>query len=205
MFENIKEVYFKIMSSYLPDYSKEYSIRELARKLNINYSNAFKRVKELVKKKILIERKVGKANTLSLNINRLEAINMLCFVELEKAKNMKNSAIFDIATEIISLDVFASIGLFGSRVSGKAGKKSDWDLFVITRKRREVEKIMTKFQYLQNIQLQVFSVDEFEESLLSSEETVIKHIVKNKQMIYNPYPFYNIIRKWEMIKYAPTE
>jgi hypothetical protein len=64
---------------------------------------------------------------------------------------------------------------------------------------------MAKFPYARDIQLQVFTLEEFENSLLSTEETVVKHIVKNKQIIYNPHPFYNIIYKWEKIRYAPSQ
>ena len=62
---------------------------------------------------------------------------------------------------------------------------------------------MSKFPYVSNVDLQIFDTDEFEQSLLSREETVVKHIIKNKQIIYNPYPFYNIIKTFETIKNAP--
>ena len=96
------------------------------------------------------------------------------------------------------------IGMFGSRVSGKARKDSDWDVFIITTRKKNMEKISSKFPYAKDIHLEIFSLEEFEDSLISREETVVKHIVRNKQILFNPHPFYSIIYNWEKIKYAPT-
>ena len=199
----LEHIHYQIISLYVRDYSLEYSIRHITKLLKINYSNAFKRVKELIKLNILKEKKIGKANSVSINIQNLDTIHLISYVE--QSKTLMNP-ISDVVKEVVDIDNFACIGLFGSRVSGKARKNSDWDIFIITNKekRRDIEKISSLFPYA-NIQLQVIPIGEFQESLLSTEETVVKHIVKNKQIIYNPYPFYNIIRKWEKIKYAPTQ
>jgi len=201
MFEDIEKIHLKILKLYIRDYSMNYSILEITKLLDINYSNAFKRIKELINEQILTEKKFGKSNSISLNLSNPDTIHVLSFVE--QMQKIHNKIIDDIIKEIIHLDAFACIGLFGSRVSGKAKKDSDWDIFVITEHRNDVEKVMSKFPYASKIQIQVLGIDEFKESLLSAEETVVKHIVKNKRIMYNPYPFYNIIKEWEMIKYAP--
>lgn len=154
-----------------------------------------------------MEKKAGQVNNVSLNIQNMDTIHLLSFVEERESKKIKYSALRLIAEEAASIDPLCCIGLFGSRVAGKATKESDWDMFIITQKSRkkEMEKIMSKFPFVKNVQLQVFSLEEFEESLFSPEETVIKHIVRNKRIIYNPHPFYNIIKKWEKVKYAPSQ
>lgn len=202
MFKHIMKINLEIVSLYAKDYSSQYSMKEITDLLKINYSNAFKRIKELVDANILTEKKVGSSNSISINVNNKEAINLLGFVE--QSSNPHNSDINDISKEITMIDPFSCIGLFGSRVSGKATKNSDWDVFVITSEKNEIEKIMSKFPFMSNIQLQIFDKDEFWQSLISTEETVVKHIIKNKKIIYNPYPFYNLIQKWEMTRYAPS-
>lgn len=205
MFEDITIIDLKIMSLYTKDYSATFSIRNITQRLNINYSNAFKRVKELIKEGILMEKKMGKSNGISLNLMNLGTIQLLSFVEEQETKELKNTTLRLLASDAIQIDPFSCIGIFGSRVSGKATKESDWDVFIITNKRKEMEKIIAKFPFATNIQLQVFTLEEFENSLMSPEETVVKHIIRNKQIIYNPHPFYNIIYKWEKIKYAPSQ
>lgn len=205
MLEHITTIDLKILSSYIKDYAATFSIRQITKKLDINYSHAFARVKKLVKGNILIEKKIGQVNHLSFNIQNIDSIQMLSFVEEQESKEMKYSILRSLAEEAIKIDPFSCIGLFGSRAAGKATKESDWDVFIITQKRKEMEKIMVKFPYVKNIQLQVFSLEEFEESLLSPKETVVKHIIRNKQIIYNPHVFYNIISKWERMKYAPSQ
>src|SRR3989338_3265094 len=181
MLEDITQIDLKIMGLFIRDYSNSYSIRDMTKRLNINYPNAFKRVKLLVKKRILIEKKEGQVNHISLNIANINTLQLLSFVEEQESQKIENSTLKLIAQEVIKSDPFACIGLFGSRVSGKAKKDSDWDVFIICRaeKARVLEKIMPKFLHSKNIQIQVFPIDEFWDSLLTTEETVVKHIVRN--------------------------
>jgi len=201
MFKNIID--FKILNLYSKDYSSSYSIREITKILNINYSHTFKRINELVKEGILTKEKKGQANNITFNIKNLEAVKLLSFVE--ENKKIENPTLKLVIKEAINIDPFSCIGLFGSRVSGGAKKDSDWDVFIITAKKKNMEKIGAKFPYAKNIHFEVFSIDEFEDNLVAREDTVVKHIVRNKQILFNPYPFYNIINNWEMVKYAPTQ
>ncbi|MBU2638320.1 MAG: nucleotidyltransferase domain-containing protein [Nanoarchaeota archaeon] len=205
MLKDITIMDLNMLGMYITDYAAAFSIREITIKLNINYSHAFKRIKLLIKQEILTEKKRGQANEITFNISNMDAIQMLCFVE--ESSQLQNSALRIIAKEAMQIDPFACIGVFGSRVSGKAVKTSDWDVFIIAQKSRisRMNKIMKKFPHVRNIQMQIFSIDEFEESLLSAEETVVKHIIRNKRIVYNPHPFYSLIQKWERIKYAPSQ
>lgn len=202
MLENISKIDLRILSLYTKDYSSVFSIRQMTNILNINYSNAFKRIKAMVKKEIIIQKKTGKVNNISLNILNLNAVKLISFIE--ETKEVKNTTIRLLTKEAVQIDPFCCIGIFGSRVSGRHTKSSDWDVFIITQKRKEMEKIMRQFPYSKGIQLQVISQKEFESSLLSPKDNLVKQIVRNKQIIYNPHPYYNIMQKWEMIKYAPS-
>ena len=82
MFKNIID--FKILNLYSKDYSSSYSIREITKILNINYSHTFKRINELVKEGILTKEKKGQANNITFNIKNLEAVKLLSFVEENK-------------------------------------------------------------------------------------------------------------------------
>ncbi len=201
MFENITEIDMRIIGLFARDYSKTYTIRQMTTELGINYSHAFKRIKELVKEGILKKSKQGQANNISINIFSLDAVKLLGFAD--EMKKAGNPVLYQIVSEMISIDPLACIGIFGSRVSGKATNKSDWDMFIISSDRKNTERSLSRFAYAKDIHIQVFDVQEFSQSLLSPEETVVKHIIKNKQILYNPYPFYNMIRKWESIKHAP--
>ncbi len=206
MLEDITAIDFRILSLFIKDYACRFSIRQITQRLDINYPHAFKRVKRLIGEKILLEKKEGQVNYISLNIQNLGAIQLVSFVEEQESQKLKNTTLRLLVKEVIRVDPLSCIGLFGSRVSGKAARGSDWDVFVISqnKKVKQIRKMMVKFPHVTNIQLQVFSVEEFQESLLSPEETVVKHIARNKRIIYNPYPFYGLICTWERVKYAPT-
>jgi predicted nucleotidyltransferase len=207
MFEDITLIDLRIIGLYTPDYAAGYSIRQMTQLLDINYSHAFKRIKRLVKNSVLSQIKEGQANRISLNLKNIESIQLVSFVEEQESKRLKNSTLRLLAKEAALIDPLSCVGVFGSRVSGRDVKESDWDVFVITQspKRTEMEKILAKFPYDESLQLQVFSVEEFRQSLLSPAETVVRHIVRNKLIIYNPHPFYNIIMEWEKTRYAPSQ
>jgi len=205
MLEHITIIDLKILSQFTRDYARKISIREITKNLNINYSHAFKRIKMLTKQQILTEEKQGQVNYISLNTKNLDTIQLISFVEEQESQKLKNTDLKLLIQEASQIDPFVCIGVFGSRASGKAKKNSDWDVFMITNEEKKLNRIMSKFPHVKDIQLQVFSLKEFQDSLISTEETVIKHIVRNKIIIYNPYPFYNIINTWERIKYAPTQ
>jgi predicted nucleotidyltransferase len=202
MLQNITEIDRKILSMFVRDYSSSYTIRKMTQLLGINYSHAFHRVNELVKMQILRNEKRGHANYITLNLADLGAVRLVC--SAEESKKYNNPLLDVLIKEIIALDPFACIGLFGSRVSGRAVKGSDWDVFVIAAKRKEIERMLSRLSYMKDIQVQVFDEAEFMDSLLSPEETVVRHIVKNKQIIYNPHPFYNLVKRWEKIRYVPS-
>lgn len=205
MFEDITTVDLKILSLYTSDYKRDISIRKITLELGINYANAFKRIRKLVQKNILTQKKIGAMNSISLNIKNTRTIQLLSYVEQEEGRRIQQTTLHLLINEMTQIDPFATLGLFGSRVSGKATKTSDWDIFIITQQKkvRSMQKILTNFPQERKIQLQVFSLEEFQESLFAREETVVKHIIRNKRILYNPYPFYNCIQDWERILYAP--
>jgi len=207
MLNNITEIDLKLLSLYSKDYAAEYSILEMTKLLNINYSNAFRRVSLLLENQILKKTKKGHSNILSLNLLNIPTLQLMSYVDEIDGRKIKNAALHLLVQEALQLDPTASVGIFGSRVSGRATKESDWDIFVITQKNyvKEMEKIIAKVPHSQEMHLIALSKEEFEESLISGEETVVKHIIRNKQMIYNPHPFYNIIYKWEKLKHVPTQ
>jgi len=205
MVEHITIIDLKILGMYVKDYLAEFSIRQITTELKINYSNAFNRIKKMIQQNLLLEQKKGPMNSISLNINNIDTIQLISFIEEQNSKELKNTTLRLIIQELIKLDPFACMGLFGSRASGMAGKDSDWDIFIITQESKEVSKIMSHFPHIKNIDLQIFSFNEFKESLLTQEDNVVKHIIRNKQLIYNPHPFYGIIYNLEMIKHAPTQ
>lgn len=203
MIENITEIDMKLLGLFARDFSMTFTIRQMTRELDINYSHAFNRVNALVKMQILNSVKKGYANEISLNISNLDAIKLISFIE--EYRKLGNLSLNKIIRDISAEDPFACIGLFGSRVSGKATKASDWDVFILTANKGEIERFISRYSYMKDIQIQVFEIEEFRDNLISQEETVVKHIVRNKQIIYNPHPFYNLIREWESIRHAPGE
>ncbi|MDI6737603.1 MAG: nucleotidyltransferase domain-containing protein [Nanoarchaeota archaeon] len=205
MLKDITEIDRKIIGLYIPNYSASYSIRQMTSILKINYSYAFKRVKKLVKGGALIGSRVGASNSISLNIKSDDGFRLISSVE--EMQEINNSTLQLMMQEARTTDPMCCMGLFGSRASGKAAAGSDWDVFIITRKekKQDMGRIMGKFPHANGIHLLVFGIEEFKGGMLSIEENVVKHIIHNKQILYNPAPFYSLILLWEKMKYAPAQ
>lgn len=206
MLENINGTDFKILSVFVPDFASFYSIRETISKAGINYSYGFKRVKELIKLRVLLEEKGRHGSKISFNLSNLSAIKLLSFVEEQMGEGVDFVKLKPVIQEVCSIDSFVCVGIFGSRASGRFKKDSDWDVFIISCKKREVEQLCnSKSSLYRDVHFQVFSLEEFRDSLESPEETVVRHIVRNKKILYNPHPFYGIIREWQRLIYAPSQ
>ncbi len=207
MLKNITEKDYEIVSLFTRDYAAEYSISEMTKKLGINYSNAFKRVKELAKSKVLNLKKIATVSHVSFNMKSKEAVNLLSYVDAAEGMRICNASVGDLVEAAIHVDPLCCVGLFGSRAAGTNRKDSDWDMFIIVQNgnRREMENIRSVVPYAKDIHLLVFNEDEFHDSVLSPEETVVKHILRNKRILHNPSPFYNLAALWEKVKYAPAK
>jgi predicted nucleotidyltransferase len=199
MFKNITHIDLEIMSIFIPDYSSHYTLREITQKKNLNYSNAHNRFKFLIQNNYIKSIKVGNSHIIALNLNP-KTIQLISYVE--SLFRFENVLFDDLIKRFTYIDSFVCIGLFGSRADNQNKSDSDWDIFILTKKRKDIEKelkniIYDKFHFI------VFEDDEFIDSLATNEETVIKHIINNKRIIYNPYPFYNLIYRWELMKSLP--
>ena len=119
----------KIMQYFFDNPYETIHLRELSRKAKISIFSAKKIADELVKQKILIEKKQGNQRLFQANIENQ------FFKQIKKAYSIKKI----IETNIIEyleekIPAISSITLYGSTAQGKDDKKSDIDLLIIGQK-----------------------------------------------------------------------
>lgn len=209
----------RILEAFLPNFTEEKTTMEVMKKSKISWEPAYRHLKELSKQKIIKQKKKGKGNFYSLNIENdgvRKVIEKWAIKKREKLlrkfKELKpifNELIKEIET---SGPYLLSLILFGSVARGKFTKKSDIDILVIisTENAKEKNKIVneihnicsvTNTKYNAKLSPMIISLMEFYK-MLKQEKDFTKKMVKDAVVLYGEEIFYrNLIRrfkKWQL-------
>jgi predicted nucleotidyltransferase len=145
-------------------------------------------VNRLVKDKVILTKKVGKAIVCSLNPANDLTIALLHLNEVNKKENFykKNKQIKLILEDFLNLVIsekLAFIVLFGSYAKETATKESDIDILIVADKKLEIAKIIRNIhaKYGKEIVSVLMSPKEFDEQ---KEKPVIKEIIKYHYILY---------------------
>lgn len=178
----------EIMEFLLRNYSSEYNVNQIARRLKISVGSAHGIVKDLEKRKVLDARELGNAIYYRINFNNSEA-RKLCEIILLKGKEealRKNAFAKIYSREIEKFRYAKIIVLFGS-VLVKKEKAGDVDvLFVIDKKDAgkvnefciEVSKTKTK-----SIVPLIMTYADLRKNIAGNKE-VIRDIVKKGVVLF---------------------
>lgn len=183
----------KILQFLLENFGREFSIRTIARSVNLNYRLAFHDIKKLESEKLIVICRLGNNNLCSFSSNfqgDILTIEIMKRGELLKNKNIH--VLYDRINDIKS--PFFTCLIFGSYAQGKQTKQSDIDLCLITddlKIKEQFEKIARLLPL--EIHLLVFSVAEFVSMLKTSDPTVGKEIIANKIILKGIEAFYELI------------
>lgn len=192
----------EIIDLFRKDLFRTESIRGIMKKTNKkSYGSVFKSVKELLKKGVLDEKKQGKSLLCSINLENELTLAYLSFLESIEAYTKIKDKIRKNIQELISStpqDYFSLI-LTGSYSEGKATKKSDLDIVVITEDESDVKKILNVLKnkgelMIPEVHPYVFKKSEFLEMLLNNEMNYGKLIFKDRIIFYGAQNYYRIIR-----------
>ncbi len=191
----------KIVNLFRENLFREYTIREIMNAVHKNsYSWIFKTVKKLNKLGMINIKKKGNSNICSINLNNYSTITYLSLIEQInwKLKKLPQKNILELINSI-PLSYFTFI-ITGSYASGKATKKSDLDIVVLTEDNIDTKKILTILKnkgelMIPEIHPYVFTKSEFMQMLLSDEENYGKMIFKNNLIIFGAENYYLIIKE----------
>lgn len=181
---------------------KRFTINEIAKELNRYYSFVNKVVKRLIRERVVIGERVGRAYLCSLNLENEKTLTLLSVAEIEKKENFyrKNKELKLVLEDFVKAvkekfknNLIAAI-LFGSWVKGTATKKSDIDMLLITKKKFPIEKIAKEIyaKYGREVSVVVLTSKELEKQ---KQKEIIKEIIKNHYALYGVENFVNMVLK----------
>ena len=175
---------------------------ELKRQLKESSNSKLQRaISNFKKEEIIIVKKIGKTNLISLNYNNNKLFDYFSIFNMEfLGKNTPLDILYDIQNNLLKETEFFSLIVFGSYAEGKDSKKSDLDVAVIVENEEIRRKIVPRMKSigrraLQEIDWHIFTREEFLEMLKDEKENLGKEIFRNHLVIYGLINFYNLVLK----------
>ncbi len=189
----------KILGLLVQNPSQEYSIRELSKKIKVNYRQVYEEIQTFSTTNLIILNKKGQMTSCRLNAMAnlplcmyIESVRKYFFVK-------KHSFLKVIEQELNKISTtYYSLILFGSYAKGKARPSSDIDLLFIIPKNKDRESFQQEvkniFQFL-NYKLDINVITE--EDVLSLRNTttlnIVNEVKKNHIILAGAEMYYKLI------------
>lgn len=197
----LTEEQLKILDLFRKDLFKEYTIRELAKRINkTSYSWTFNVVKNLYKLGILNLVKKGKANLCSINLDNNLTITYLSLLDQLNSYNKKIPwKNINKLLDLIDTPYFTFL-ITGSYAAGKQTSKSDLDVVIILDNVADIKNTSNKLKnegelMIPEVHPYVFTKSQFLEMLTNDELNYGKLVFQKHLIIFGASNYYKIIKE----------
>ncbi len=190
----------------MPELVNEFNIRELAEKASISYDAAYRHVGALIEKRILKERRVGKAVVCSLNLSNILARKYLEKISISKAEEFLNK---DVVLKNMFIELVESLRkaapnelscvvLFGSYARGGQKEHSDIDVLIISstfdvKEQLERECGGIEHRYGKDIAPLITTASEFVKMLKSKDRLVAHEVQQDGLILYGFENYFSLL------------
>lgn len=178
---------------------KSRTIRQISLDIKVPYTTLNRIIKELEKQDLVITEKAGHSIICSLNkSNSTTKQHLILASEAYKRHFLEKKPLLRKIQGIIAENApkeFSAV-LFGSYAAGKEQKHSDIDLaFISNLNARSIQDGFKTIEQIYDTEIQVmlFTQEQFAGMLRTKEENVGKQILKNHVILHNPELFWNIV------------
>ncbi len=195
-----------IVALFASNLTESHTIREISVILKKNYRNVYESIQELIKNKILMKKRIGRADVCSVDLtNEISVYALVLGEDLRKTFFKKKYSHVSILLNEMSFKFekytsFFSLVVFGSYASITARENSDLDLLIILANLKYKNDFIKEINTLQitsptKINPIIVSELEFKEMLRDraeinvGKETLKKHIL-----------FFNSEVYWQLVK-----
>ncbi len=191
----------RVVAFFLANVGESFGIRELSRRMNVDYKMVHTAVQKLSKKGILLKRRQANLELCSLNLKG--DLSVIYYGELLRANNFlqahKEIASFFNAVREKVKTIFYSLVVFGSFAKGTEAAHSDLDLLIIAQSRElgeEIEGVINAEAILLKTKVHVIILAEtdFIAGLKEKKPNISTEVLKNHLIIAGVEAFYNAIR-----------
>ena len=192
----------KIMEVLLPKPFEAYSIRRISTIINVDYSLVHKSIKELIKKKLIKVKKIGKS--LSCQLNLSADPELLAISSLIHSRKMLSEAGFGFLIDEIKEKLAGSIYimiLFGSYAKGTATEKSDVDLLFVVQNKADIDKTRKRVQSIASetnvkIEFEVITAD-WLMSMFGEKNTAGREALNASIILHGADQYYSMVKDYD--------
>lgn len=175
--------------------SSKFSISQISNTLCLDYKNTHQAIQKLHEEDLITLEKIGNTNQIQYNLSfnhEILKVEQLRREELFKNKNFKL-----IHNKIKKLNnPFLIVLVFGSYAKKTQSKQSDIDLCVICNEEKTIKQLNEVLTLLPiEIDINVFSTDEFIRMIKTTQFSVGHEIMKNNIIIFGIENYYNLIQQ----------
>ena len=187
----LSENELRILSSFFPE-GKEITLKIIRERSNLSYEPVHRIIKQLVDKKLLLEKKYGKTLVYSLDFTKEKIKIAFIFYANEKKEKFeeKYGIIYRALSKVDEMDIDFLV-IFGSYAKRSSTKKSDVDVLCVSSNKNKIESKLKSLRYETNL--------EFAPVVISKTE--FAKIKKENKQFWNDLVDYGIIFKGYEIFY----
>lgn len=191
----------KILEAFKENIFRESSYKEVGQRSKEKSNNTLqKAIRQFLKEKLIIEKKVGTSKLYSINIENEKVYDYLSLLKFEGLPKEVEYSIKELREEIEKYTLFYSLVIFGSYADGKYTNKSDLDVCILIPE-KALEKDMkialniSSNKSLLKLDPYIFTLDEFLQMLKDKSENLGKQIARKNKAIQNINIFYKFVKK----------
>ncbi|MEK6857673.1 MAG: nucleotidyltransferase domain-containing protein [Nanoarchaeota archaeon] len=196
----------KIIAVFAGNILEKHTIRRLSQIIKKNYRNTYESVQDLIKNKILVKKRIGRADVCSLDLSQENSINPVIIAEdLRKLEFKKkysgiNILLNELNSKFEKYTSFFCLIVFGSYASMTAREKSDLDLLIIInnyKNKNDFIKEINASQITSIVKINpiVILEKEFKDMLGDKKEINVGKETLKKHII-----FFNSELYWQLVK-----
>ncbi|MBL7160612.1 MAG: hypothetical protein ISS93_02035 [Candidatus Aenigmarchaeota archaeon] len=172
----------EILSLLFRDFSNNYNANNIAKKIGITPAGAFKALKRLEEKKVVIGKRMGKATFYKANLDEYHSFRTIELLLINEARSKASRWIFEFRDILDKVEIAI---IFGS-VIRDAKKANDVDILLVLKKEKNstVNKIIRERKQLSNKPIHV--VKQTPSDLvrnLKNKDKVILNAIKSGQIL----------------------
>jgi len=148
----LSENELKVLSSFFPE-GEEITLKIIQERSKLSYEPVHRIIKQLVKKKLLFEKKFGKTLVYSLDLTKEKIkIAFILYANERKEKFEKDYGnVYKVLSKVDGGNI-DFLAVFGSYAKGKPTKHSDVDILCVSSNKSKVESKIRGLRYETNLE-----------------------------------------------------
>lgn len=181
----------KILSHLIENRLDEFSIKNLADILKIDYKNCNLAVKSLEEEGVLKVKKMGRGMFCKFANKYTPIVGYVEFLRRESICSKKRNIKLVVRDLELIKKPFICL-LFGSYAKNQETKSSDIDLLIIAEDEKEIERVIKRYPF--DVHITVFSYSEFISMANNKEFSVVLEVLKRNIVLIGIEEFYRLMK-----------